>query len=31
ESNGMMLATKDDKTLAVLMPEKEVKVGSPIS
>lgn len=31
ESNGMLLATKDDKSLAVLVPEKEVKIGSPIS
>ncbi len=31
ESNGMMLATKDDKTLAILVPEKEVTLGSPIS
>jgi methionyl-tRNA synthetase len=31
ESNGMLLATKDDLTLAVLTPEKEVKLGSPVS
>lgn len=31
ESNAMLLATKDDKTLAILVPEKEVKIGSPIS
>jgi len=31
ESNGMILATKDGDKLAILTPEKEVKVGSPIS
>lgn len=30
-SNGMLLAAKDDKTLALLVPDKEVKVGSPVS
>jgi len=31
ESNGMLLVAKDDKALAILVPEKEVAVGSPIS
>jgi len=31
ESNGMILATKDGDKLAVLIPEKEVKVGSSVS
>ncbi len=31
ESNGMLLAAKDDKTLALLVPEKEISPGSPIS
>ena len=31
ESNGMLLVAKDDKTLAILVPEKEVAVGSPVS
>lgn len=31
ESNGMVLATKDDVTLALLTPQREVKLGSPIS
>jgi methionyl-tRNA synthetase len=30
-SNGMLLAAKDDKTLAILVPEKEIKSGSPVS
>lgn len=30
-SNGMLLAAKDDKSLAILVPEKEVKTGSPVS
>ena len=30
-SEGMVLATKDGEKLAVLVPEKEVKVGSPVS
>ena len=31
QSEGMILATKDDGKLAILIPEKEVKVGSPVS
>jgi len=31
ESNGMILATKDGEKLAILIPEKEVKLGSPVS
>lgn len=31
ESNGMLLAAKDDKTLTLLVPEKEISPGSPIS
>jgi len=31
ESHGMVLATKDGDKLAVLIPEKEVKIGSPVS
>ena len=31
QSEGMALATKDDGKLALLVPEKEVKVGSPVS
>ena len=31
ESQGMILATKDGEKLSVLVPEKEVKVGSPVS
>ena len=31
ESHGMALATKDGEKLALLIPEKEVKVGSPVS
>lgn len=31
ESCGMVLATKDGDKLAVLMPEKEVKVGSKVT
>lgn len=31
ESEGMILATKDGEKLAVLVPEKEVKTGSPVS
>ena len=30
-SNGMLLAAKDDKTLAILVPDKEIKVGSSVS
>ncbi|OGW75774.1 MAG: hypothetical protein A2Z72_05140 [Omnitrophica bacterium RBG_13_46_9] len=30
-SEGMLLAAKDDKRLALLVPEKEVSVGSPVS
>lgn len=30
-SNGMILATKDGESLAVLIPEKAVKIGSPVS
>ena len=30
-SNGMILATKDGERLAILTPEKEVKIGSPVS
>jgi methionyl-tRNA synthetase len=30
-SNGMLLAAKDDKTLAILVPDKEIKVGSTVS
>ena len=31
ESQGMILATKDGEKFAIIVPEKEVKVGSPIS
>ena len=31
ESQGMILATKDGEKFSVIVPEKEVKVGSPIS
>lgn len=31
ESNSMLLAAKDDKTLALLAPEKEMSPGSPVS
>ncbi|MFH1380992.1 MAG: hypothetical protein ABIH57_02340 [Candidatus Omnitrophota bacterium] len=31
ESEGMILATKDQEKLAILIPEKEVSIGSPIS
>jgi len=31
ESNGMLLATKDESGLAVLTIEKDIKLGSPIS
>ena len=31
QSEGMILATKDNEKLALLMPEKNVKVGSPVS
>jgi methionyl-tRNA synthetase len=31
QSEGMALATKDGEKLALLVPEKEVKVGSPVS
>lgn len=31
QSEGMLLAAKDDEKLAILVPEKEVKVGSPVS
>ena len=31
QSEGMLLATKDSEKLAILIPEKEVKTGSPIS
>ncbi|MCQ9206607.1 MAG: methionine--tRNA ligase subunit beta [Omnitrophica bacterium] len=31
QSEGMALATKDGGKLALLVPEKEVKVGSPVS
>jgi len=30
-SNGMLLATKDESSLAILIPERAVKIGSPIS
>ena len=30
-SYGMLLAAKDDKSLAILMPEKDIKLGSPVS
>lgn len=30
-SSGMLLATKDGKSLAILVPEREIKVGSPVS
>lgn len=30
-SNGMVLAAKDGVALAVLVPEKEIKIGSPVS
>ena len=31
ESQGMVLAAKDSKTLSVLVPEKDIEIGSPIS
>ncbi|MFH1594171.1 MAG: hypothetical protein ABID09_05705 [Candidatus Omnitrophota bacterium] len=31
ESQGMILATKDEGKLAILVPEKEVTVGSKVS
>lgn len=31
ESHGMLLAAKDDKTLAVLAPEKEISPGGRVS
>jgi len=31
ESQGMMLATKDDNTLSILAPEKQVQNGSKVS
>jgi len=31
ESQGMILATKDGEKLAVLVPEKPVAIGSPVS
>ncbi len=31
ESKGMLLAVKDDTTLALLTPHKEVKLGSRVS
>jgi len=30
-SSGMLLAAKDDKSLSILSPEKEIGVGSPVS
>lgn len=30
-SNGMLLAAKDDKSFAILTPDKEIKAGSPVS
>ena len=30
-SDGMILATRDGEKLAILVPDKEVKVGSPVS
>ena len=30
-SNGMLLAAKDNETLAILVPDKEIEVGSPVS
>ena len=31
ESQGMVLAAKDGKGLSVLVPDKEIEIGSPIS
>jgi len=31
QSEGMVLATKDKEKLALLIPEKDVEIGSPIS
>jgi methionyl-tRNA synthetase len=31
ESNGMLLACKDKNTLAILVPERDVEVGSGVS
>jgi len=31
ESNGMLLATKDENTLSLLVPEREVKTSSLVS
>jgi methionyl-tRNA synthetase len=30
-SNGMLLAAKDDRSLAILAPERDIKAGSPVS
>lgn len=30
-SNGMLLATKDGASLAILVPDREIKIGSPVS
>ncbi len=30
-SNGMLLAAKDDISLAILTPERDIKAGSPVS
>jgi len=31
ESNGMLLAAKDDKSLSILIPDKTLEIGSPVS
>jgi len=31
QSNGMVLVAKDEGALAILVPEKKVKTGSPVS
>ena len=31
ESNGMLLAAKDDVTLSVLMPQREIKLGTRVT
>ena len=30
-SNGMLLASKDENSLAILVPERNIKIGSPVS
>lgn len=30
-SNGMLLVAKDGSSLAILVPDREIKIGSPVS